>query len=164
MGLGRILLTTTSSKTRGLVPEEATRILSDWRRDAEHVFPVSVESLANGVEQNKHEFHPAHIFLERISHMEIGPKEVQHYLSPNRSAVLNQRVSASQADFGKTPALFSQSLLRRNSAGIGFKNKAVAKQKPALACDWSSTGNNAHCCQFFTWMPVTCSVEQRWTH
>merc|ERR1712079_743783 len=95
--------------------------------------------------------HPAHVFLERISHMDVGRKEVRHYLSPNRSSLLNQRVSASQADFGKTPALYSQSLLRRNSAGIGFKNKAVAKQTLALACHWASAGNNAQTCQFFTW-------------
>ena len=102
-------------------------------------------------DETVHALHPAHIFLERISHMEVGKKEVRHYLSSSRSSLLNQRISASQAEFGTTPALYSQSLLRRNSAGIGFKNKAVAKQKLALACHWASTGNNAQTCQFFTW-------------
>ena len=31
-------------------------------------------------DESKYEFHPAHVFLERISHMDIGRKEVQHYL------------------------------------------------------------------------------------
>ena len=83
--------------------------------------------------------------------MRVGEAEVQHYLSTNRSSMLNQRISATQGEYGTTPAIFSQGVLRRNSAGIGFKNKAVATQELALASNWSSTGQDAPFCQLFTW-------------
>ena len=76
--------------------------------------------------------------------MRVGEAEVQHYLSTNRSSMLNQRISATQGEYGQTPAIFSMGLLRRNSAGIGFKNKAVATQKLALASNWSSAGKDSH--------------------
>ena len=83
--------------------------------------------------------------------MRVGEAEVQHYLSTNRSSMLNQRISATQGEYGQTPSIFSMGLLRRNSAGIGFKNKVVATQKLALASNWSSTGNDSNFCQLFTW-------------
>ena len=42
-------------------------------------------------------------------------------------------------------------LLRRNCAGLGFKNKAVARQNLALAKNWSSVGYDSKFCQLFTW-------------
>ena len=65
--------------------------------------------------------------------MRVGVEEVTHFLSANRSSMLNQGISATQGEYGQTPALFSMGILRRNCAGLGFKNKAVAKQNLALA-------------------------------
>ena len=83
--------------------------------------------------------------------MRVGLDEVKHYLSTNRSSMLNQSISATQGEYGQTPAIFSMGLLRRNSAGLGFKNKAVARQNLALASNWSSIGNDSNFCQLFTW-------------
>ena len=95
--------------------------------------------------------------------MKVGEAEVQHYLSTNRSSVLNQRISATQGEYGTTPAIFSQGVLRRNSAGIGFKNKAVATQELALASNWSSTGRDAAFLQLFTWNAGNLSRRAKWT-
>ena len=83
--------------------------------------------------------------------MRVGVEEVTHFLSANRSSMLNQGISATQGEYGQTPALFSMGLLRRNCAGLGFKNKAVAKQNLALAKNWSSVGYDSKFCQLFTW-------------
>ena len=67
--------------------------------------------------------HPAHKLIERISHMRVGVEEVTHFLSANRSSMLNQGISATQGEYGQTPALFSMGILRRNCAGLGLKKK-----------------------------------------
>ena len=42
-------------------------------------------------------------------------------------------------------------LLRRNRAGVGWVNKAVAKQRLTVAAEWDSTAKDAHHMQFSTW-------------
>ena len=102
--------------------------------------------------------HPAHRFIERVSHMRVGVDEVKHYLSTNRSPMLNQGISATHGEYGQTPALFSMGLLRRNSAGLGFKNKAVAKQNLALANNWSSIGYDSIFANSLLGTRATCPV------
>ena len=41
-------------------------------------------------DESRHEQHPAHVWIERCSHLAAGESEVQHYLSANRSALMNQ--------------------------------------------------------------------------
>ena len=65
--------------------------------------------------------------------MRVGVGEVAHFLSTNRSSMLNQGISATQGEYGQTPAIYSMGILRRNCAGLGFKNKALNKQNLALA-------------------------------
>ena len=83
--------------------------------------------------------------------MRVGAEEVIHFLSTNRSSMLNQGNSATQGQYGQSAALFSMGILRRNCAGLGFKNKALAKQNLALADNWSSVGYDSNFCQLFTW-------------
>ena len=83
--------------------------------------------------------------------MKVDTEEIVHFLSTNRSAMLNQGNSATQGKYGQSAALFSMGIIRRNCAGLGFKNKVIARQNLALAENWSSTGYNSNFCQLFTW-------------
>ena len=69
----------------------------------------------------------AQLWTSRFSHLSVEEKTVQHYLASNRSALLNQSISVSQKQYKETPATLNQSRLRRRTAGIGYRNKAVAK-------------------------------------
>ena len=89
-------------------------------------------------DDSKRDQHPVYKFIERISHLKVGQAEVQHYLSTNRFS-------------GHTPASYSQVLLRRNTAGIGSKNQAIATQQPALESNWSNAGKDEALLRFFTW-------------
>ena len=146
-----------------MVSSQTTGSLGDPKRNALLLLQVPENHWLLQWDPWEHPRHPAYKFLERISHMRVGEAEVQHYLSTNRSSVLNQRISATQGEYGTTPAIFSQGVLRRNSAGIGFKNKAVATQELALASNWSSTGRDAPFLQLFTWNAGNLSRRAKWT-
>ena len=83
--------------------------------------------------------------------MKVDTEEIVHFLSTNRSAMLNQGNSATQGKYGQSAALFSMGIIRRNCAGLGFKNKVIARQNLALAENWSSTGYKSNVCQLFAW-------------
>ena len=102
--------------------------------------------------------HPARRFIERISRMRVGVDEVKHYLSTNRSSMLNQGISATQGEYGQIPALFSMGLLRRNCAGLGFKHKAVAKQNLALAKTGPASCTTQSFANSLLGMQATCPV------
>ena len=73
--------------------------------------------------------HPAYTLIERISHMRVGIEEIIHFLSTNRSAMLNQGNSATQGKYGQSAALFSMGVIRRNCAGLGSKKQSHSQTK-----------------------------------
>ena len=72
-------------------------------------------------------------------------------LSANRTAMLTRSIANTQEEYTDAPRRMSINLLRRDRTGIGWRNKAVAKQKLTVASDWQITGHAAKFIQLFTW-------------
>ena len=66
--------------------------------------------------------------------------DLRHVLSTNRSNMLNQFNSGTQAEYTERPARLSHHLLRRARAGVGYLNEAIATQKLPLASEWKRSG------------------------
>ena len=71
-----------------------------------------------------------------MSGKNIRPIDARRFKAKNRSALLNQFVSITQDEYKDALARLSMNLLRRNNAGVGWVNKAVAKHKLSIAAEW----------------------------
>ena len=78
--------------------------------------------------------------MQKLTKKNMSIHDTRHFLRVNRSSLLNQNMSGTQAECNEWPAKLAQHILRRARTGVGWRNKAVAHQKLALACEWVSSG------------------------
>ena len=90
-------------------------------------------------------------FMQSFTKKKMTTHDARHLLRENRSSMINQMNSVTQAEYNECPARFAHHLIRRAHTGVGWKNNAVAKQTLPLASNWTSRGFDVYHLQFFTW-------------
>ena len=67
--------------------------------------------------------------IQKLARKHMTAEDVAHFLSQNRTAMLNQNISVTSKEFENAAAEFSLNLIRRARAGVGFEPNVCSRSK-----------------------------------